>query len=533
MRIKTKEMIWGDLLAGAGGVTTGALAVKGILVAWALNHSKEAIFTHQVNHPNTEHFHANLNEMDVTKLCRVDGLFAGLECTNFSNAKGGLSRDADSRMLAYELTRYILHCRPKYIMIENVREFLDWGPLRIKEDKAKSTKKYSVLAVDKKGKYVFIPIKERKKEYYNKWIEHVKGLGYINYEYRMLNSADYGSFTSRRRYFGIFSLPGHPISFPQQTHHKDGINGFKKWRACKSKIDLKSTGESMFGRKFNTNLAKHVRKPLVKRSINRIINGMKKHCPDMLQYIIKYYGEGGGQNSAINTPLDTITTKDRHALVTLEKEQFISEHFWGVDPSQKINQPLNVITCKESKQLVTIEKQQFINQCWGNDYNHTNIKEPLKTITTTNKHQLVTVEKQQFLGQYYGRDNAHQNIKEPLRTITTWNSHRLITVEKQQFISTYFENSKTHSLKKLLGTITTQPKHALTTVMTNEDFDIKVRFLTPEELGGITGFPKNYAWYGSKRLQVWMIGNAVPIPMAKALIEQTKIEFTNLTHIKS
>lgn len=59
MRTKTKEMIWGDLLAGAGGVTTGALAVKGILVAWALNHSKEAIFTHQVNHPNTEHFHAS------------------------------------------------------------------------------------------------------------------------------------------------------------------------------------------------------------------------------------------------------------------------------------------------------------------------------------------------------------------------------------------------------------------------------------------------------------------------------------------
>ena len=489
-------MIWGDLLAGAGGVTTGALAVKGILVAWALNHSKEAIFTHQVNHPNTEHFHANLNEMDITKLCRVDGLFAGLECTNFSNAKGGLSRDADSRMLAYELTRYIIHCRPRYIMIENVREFLEWGPLRIKEDQDRSTKKYSSLAVDKKGKYVIIPIKERKKKYYNKWIEHVKSLGYVNYEYRMLNSADYGSFTSRKRYFGIFSLPGYPISFPQQTHHKDGINGFKKWKACKSKIDLKSTGESMFGRKFNTNLAKHVRRPLVKRSISRIINGMKKHCPDMLQYIIKYYGEGGGQDSSINTPLDTITTKDRHALVTLEKEQ-------------------------------------FINQCWGNDYNHTNIKEPLKTITTTNKHQLVTVEKQQFLGQYYGRDNAHQNIKEPLRTITTWNSHRLITVEKQQFISTYFGKSQGHSLKKPLGTITTQPKHALTTIMANGDFDIKVRFLTPEELGGITGFPKNYVWYGSKRLQVWMIGNAVPIPMAKALIQRIKTEFTNLTHTKS
>jgi len=475
--------------------------------------------------------------MDVTKLCPVDGLFAGLECTNFSNAKGGLSRDADSRMLAYELDKYIIHCLPKYIMIENVREFLDWGPLRIKEDQARSTKKYSALAIvekgKKKGEYVIIPIKERKKEYYNKWIEHVKGLGYINYQYRMLNSADYGSFTSRKRYFGIFSLPGYPISFPLQTHHRDGINGFKKWMACKKKIDLKNTGESMFGREFNLNLPKQVRKPLVKRSISRIINGMKKHCPEMLQYIVKYYGSGGGQHSSINTPLDTITTKARHALVTLKREQFISEHFWGQDPSQKTDKPLNVITTKESKQLVTVEKKQFINQCWGNDYNHSGIKEPLKTITTTNKHQLVTIEKQQFLTQYYGRDNANQNLKEPIRTITTWNTHRLVTVEKQQFISTYFGKSGAHSLDKPLGTITTEPKHALTTVLANGDFDIKVRFLTPAELGDITGFPKNYQWYGSNRLRIWMIGNAVPIPMAKALIEQIKIEFINLKPIKS
>jgi len=240
-------MIWGDLLAGGGGATTGALMVENTIVAWALNHSKEAIYTHKINHPNTEHFHADIKEMDVTKLCQVDGLFAGLECINFSNAKGGLSRDADSRMLAYELTPYILHCKPTYIVIENVREFLDWGPLRIKEDKAKSTKKYSSLAFDKKGKYIIIPIKERKKEYYDEWVNHVKGLGYINYDYELLNSADYGANTSRKRYFGIFSLPGYEVVFPEQTHHKDGINGFKKWLPCKSKIDLESTGESIFG----------------------------------------------------------------------------------------------------------------------------------------------------------------------------------------------------------------------------------------------------------------------------------------------
>jgi len=489
-------MIWGDLLAGGGGTTTGALAVKNTSVAWALNHSKEAIYTHQINHPNTQHFHADLKDMDVSKLCKIDGLWASLECTNFSNAKGGLPRDPDSRTLAYELTRYIIHSEPTYIIIENVKEFMSWGPL------------------DEKNK----PISRDQGKDFLKWIDHIKNLGYTNYDYRILNSADYGANTSRKRYFGVFSLPGYEIVFPEQTHHKDGINGFKKWLPCKSKIDLESTGESIFGRKYNMNLAKHVRRPLVERSINRIINGMKKHCPEMLQYIVKYYGAAGGQNSSLNKPLDTITTKDRHMLVTLGKEQFISEHFWGQDPAQKIDKPLNTITTKESKQLVTIEKKQFINQCWGNDYNHTGLKEPLKTITTSNKHQLVTIEKQQFLTQYYGRDNANQNINEPIKTITTWNSQQLITIEKKQFISTYFGNSGGHSLEKPLGTLTTKPKHALTTILANGDFDIKIRFLTPKELADITGFPNSYKWYGSKAYQIWMIGNAVPILMAKAII---------------
>ena len=122
-------MIWGDLFAGAGGTTTGAFAVQGIKVAWALNHSKEAIYTHELNHPETVHYHADIKDMDEHKLCQVDGLWASLECTNFSNAKGGLPREEDSRTLAWELVRYITWCKPKYIVIENVREFMSWGPL--------------------------------------------------------------------------------------------------------------------------------------------------------------------------------------------------------------------------------------------------------------------------------------------------------------------------------------------------------------------------------------------------------------------
>ena len=51
-------------------------------------------------------------------------LWASLECTNFSKAKGGQPRDADSRTLAEHLFRYIEAIDPDYIQIENVEEFM-------------------------------------------------------------------------------------------------------------------------------------------------------------------------------------------------------------------------------------------------------------------------------------------------------------------------------------------------------------------------------------------------------------------------
>ena len=56
-------------------------------------------------------------------------LWASLECTNFSRAKGGQPRDADSRTLAEHLFRYIEALTPDYIQIENVEEFMSWGDL--------------------------------------------------------------------------------------------------------------------------------------------------------------------------------------------------------------------------------------------------------------------------------------------------------------------------------------------------------------------------------------------------------------------
>lgn len=126
-------------------------------------------------------------------------LWASLECTNFSRAKGGQPRDADSRTLAEHLFRYIEALTPDYIQIENVEEFMSWGDL------------------DENGK----PISRDKGRLYTNWVDNVKAYGY-KFDHRILNAADYGAYTSRKRFFGIFAKPYLPIVWPKPTHSKTG-----------------------------------------------------------------------------------------------------------------------------------------------------------------------------------------------------------------------------------------------------------------------------------------------------------------------
>ena len=485
-----EPMTWGDLFAGGGGTTTGALCVPNVKVSWALNHSKEAIYTHEVNHPETEHFHADIKDMDEKKLSQVDGLWASLECTNFSNAKGGGPRDADSRTLAWELVRYIVWCDPSVITIENVKEFLSWGPL------------------DKNGK----PVSRLKGEDYLKWVEYIKSLGYENYEYKILNSANYGSHTRRLRYFGIFTKTDYPIVFPKNTHAE------KNWNPCREKIDLSNEGKSIFGRK----------KPLVENTLKRIAHGIKKFHPDIF-HVMQYYSSGTF-NQSLNTPLRTITVKDRHALI-----QFVQQHYGREDASSSLEKPPPTITTANRHSLISVEKNQFISDhVWGAA--NQSINKPLNTICTKESKQLV------FITKYYRGNNQNQSVDKPLDAILATNHHALVSMddvesehieEKRQFITKYFSREPyNESIDKPLGAIMTNKKHALATVLINGHFDIKLRFLTTDELADITGFPKNYKWFGSNKFKMWMIGNAVPVELAAAVINELKLTFDEIGRCK-
>ena len=155
-------MINGELLvdnfAGGGGASTGIEMATGISVDIAINHDPEAIKMHKANHPNTKHYCENVWAVDPVKACEghpVALAWFSPDCKHFSKAKGGKPKDKNIRGLAWVVLRWAGTVRPDVIMLENVPEFVTWGPVR-------------------KGK----PVKSKAGQTYKKWKSQLEELGY-------------------------------------------------------------------------------------------------------------------------------------------------------------------------------------------------------------------------------------------------------------------------------------------------------------------------------------------------------------------
>ena len=543
-----------DLFCGAGGVTEGLLNSDVVDVIAAVNHSPDAIKAHKVNNPNTKHYQENIEDLDVSVLPQCDLLWASAECTHHSIAKGGQSRDADSRSLADYLDAYVIQCKPTYFMVENVKEFLDWCPVIIKRDKKGRIvyqtkvkkvkgKKVRYFVRDDNGKKmpVMIPDKTRKSELYEAWIEKIKGLGY-EYKYQLINSADFGAFTSRTRYFGVFYRPHVRWEFPEPTHAKNpGDSGLKKWNACREKIKLDNEGTSIFGREYNMDLPKNLRRPLVEATQKRIAEGIKKFL--LKDFIAKAYGGSetkSGRNmsatvTSMDEPLHTIPTRNIHAKVHIDKDEHFISKGYGTNLNKdmshtatSVEEPLHTILTTNKHSLIKVEKDSsFIAKSYGAGGQQSKIDEPLHTITTKDRHALVQVEKHHFLSQIMHGSNHVMSVDEPARTIITKDEKHLITIEtkqgektldeikemeKRQFIVRHFSTPVFTDLDQPLGAVMTEKKDTLITVdfLCNVIKDIKMRYLDSYELADITGF-KSGTYLGKNETQrKYHIGNAVP-----------------------
>lgn len=512
------KLLYIDLFCGAGGTTTGVerariMGAKVAKVIACVNHDPHAIASHLANHPGAIHFTEDIRTLELSGLAEIAAkakrenpgarlvLWASLECTNFSKAKGGLPRDADSRTLAEHLFRYIEVLQPDYIQIENVREFMAWGDL------------------DENGK----PISKDKGRLYTRWVNNVKQYGY-SFDWRILNSADYGAYTSRERYFGIFARNGYKISFPEPTHEKNpqpGLFGsLKPWKPVREVLDLEDTGNTIFREK-----------KLSEKTLERIYAGLIKFVAGGKEaFLVKYnsMARNGKYNApGIDEPALTVACQARLAVA---KVQWLSKQFSGSPDSKNISidGAAGAITC--------VDHHAFITTYYNNGQS-VSLDRPAPTVPTKDRIALNTV---QFIDKQYGT-GIPASIEQPAGTVTT--NPKLNLVSVKNFLLNPQYASEGASIEKpcftLIARMDKKPPYIVTaeygaaiaiydddTPMEKQikEFmamygicDIYMRMLNEKELLRIQGFGDQYKLVGTTTERKKYIGNAVEIHQAAAL----------------
>ena len=424
-----------DLFCGAGGLSEGVEEArlngnKCAKVVCCVNHDKNAILSHDANIPEALHFIEDIRTLELSPINaiveRIRQLYpeamimlhASLECTNFSKAKGGQPRDADSRTLAEHLFRYIDMIDPDYIQIENVEEFMSWGDM------------------DENGK----PISMDKGRLYQKWVRNVKKYGY-NFEHRILNAADYGAYTTRKRFFGIFAKKGLPIVFPEPTHCKGGRNDMfskmEKWKPVKDVLDFSDEGTTIFREK-----------PLAEKTLERIYAGLIKFVAGGKDAFLSRYNTVRPQDTckSVDEPCGVLTTENRFAKVQVS---FLSKQFSGHPESKNVSveEPAGTITCKDH--------HIFVSAYYGNGHNHS-VELPAPTVTTRDRLALID---SQFMCSYNFND-AGKDINEPCPTLLTKDRLSLVS---PFFMNQYSGGGQVSDINSPCPAVTTTPKQNLVT----------------------------------------------------------------------
>lgn len=493
-----------DNFAGGGGASLGISRALGKQIDIAVNHDFDAITMHAANHPETLHLREDVWQVKPKQVCqgrRVRLAWFSPDCTHHSKAKGGKPREKKIRGLCWVAVRWARDVRPDCIMLENVEEFQDYGPL------------------DKAGH----PIKARKGELFRRFVRALRRLGYV-VEWRVLVAADFGAPTIRKRLYLVARCDGRPIAWPEPTHAKDpGASlwtmGCKKWRGAHECIDWSLPCPSIFERL----------RPLAENTEKRIAEGMRRfvfQCAEPFIVGIDNQRSGPGAVWSTEEPLRTITMENRFALAMPYIAEYHSPKFEGDNRTRSVEEPLPTQTVENRFALVAPTLiQTGYGERAGQAPRAMDIQKPLGTVVGSGKHALCAA----FLAKHYGGVTG-QTMDAPLGTVTAVDHHSLCLAqltptadhrgEVRAFLTKYYGTGNGSSLHEPMATVTSKDRMGLVTVLGHEwqVCDIGLRMLQPRELARAQGFPDTYILTGTKTNQVARIGNSVCPDVAEALV---------------
>ena len=387
-----------NLFCGMGGDELGIrdavytdlrMKYKGL----SINHWDVAVATMRANFPNVTTLDCKIEEAVPGDLgpwgTVVHVLWASPSCTHHSRAKGGRPRSNQLRSQPEYVVTWASQVRPRVIIVENVPEFVEWGPL------------------DDEG----MPDKAHKGETFKAWVKMIESLGY-NVEHRVLCCADYGDATSRRRFFliAVRRDVGVPV-WPKPTHGNH-VPGLPQWRGAGECLDLENIGRSIFGRE----------RPLAEKTLARLADGARKYwgldittgmlvkaCggKQMKPFIVKFNRgattedidaplttvmsggnhhaicqlvcdhQNNGKTEPLDRPLKTQPTHDRSSLVTL----VLGQH--GAAACRPATEPIPTVACKGAVRVI---EPIVIDNANGGVIRGS--REPLNTVTLKDQHMM-------------------------------------------------------------------------------------------------------------------------------------------------
>lgn len=292
LRLPPTKKTVGDLFCGAGGASLGfKKAAKKLRLSYelkAINHWEAAVKVHAANFPDAQHVNSSIEAIDPRELFpkrRLDFLIAAPECTDHSVAKGGRPVKDQKRVSAWYILRWIELLYVKRLLIENVPEFVRWGPCNSKGKK----------------------IKKLAGTFFNTFINGLRAAGY-EVEWKILCAADYGDATTRRRLFIMARRDHKPIEWPEPSHAEFPAGKLKPWVPMLKKIDWSKPGISIF-RRHEYGLP-----PLKKTTLDRIIEGIRRYGPEelhpFLPFLVKFFSSN--KVKSLRQPLGTVMAKGQH-----------------------------------------------------------------------------------------------------------------------------------------------------------------------------------------------------------------------------
>ena len=559
-----------DGFCGGGGWSTGFELALGRPVDIGINHDAAAIALHKANHPFTKHYQTSIFEVDPKEACAgraVGWAHFSPDCKHFSRAKGAKPVNKQIRSLAWVVIQWAAAVRPRIISMENVPEFMTWGPCIAQRGRhgrvlllngmeappgVSTLKQYRQLVPDPK----------RKGQTFRQFVEHLQKLGYT-VEWRELTASDYGAPTSRRRFFLLARCDGKPIVWPKPTHGDPKSlavqsGQLQPWRTAAEIIDWTIPCPSIFERS----------KPLAENTLRRIARGLQKYVLDnpepfivqvnhsgdnfrgqsldepmptvtakhgfgvVTPYVVGICQTGGGDRTrAADAPLTTICTKNEHCVVT---PYIMCNNAANV--GRGMEDPVPTITTGNRNFLAAPTLIQYHTEQSAKEHRGQDVEIPLQTVDAANRYGLVgatlvqtgygeregqqprALDPQKPLGTVVGSGkhaiaaatllqfNNHcdgRDLWEPLPTITAQSNH---FAEVRAMLIKYYSGDGCQPVDRPLDTITCRDRFGLVTVqgVDYQIVDIGLRMLTPRELYNAQGFPPDY------EIETDCNGNAYP-----------------------